>query len=94
MIFLNFRGITNGAFFNFMGWGPSWMMVSDATSGSLKPGMEAEWAEMIAYNDFPKQVGRLLYFDVYSPDSIPTTMAMSDIYCKPYFKGGDDEPEE
>ena len=47
MAYLNQRGITNGAFFNFMGWGPSWMMQSDATSGSLKPGMELEWAEMI-----------------------------------------------
>lgn len=50
-----------------------------------------KWKEMIEYGIFTQQVSRLLDFVVYSPDSIPTTMAMSDIYCKPYF--GEDELE-
>src|SRR4051794_2661625 len=43
--YLNSRGITDGAFISFMGWGPQWMMNLDGRS--LKPGMESEWAEMI-----------------------------------------------
>jgi len=41
--YLNSRGITNGVFFNFQGPGPAWMGGSNLT-----PGLEPEWAEMIA----------------------------------------------
>ena len=41
--YLNQRGITNGLMFNFQGFGPSWMGES-----TLIPGMEDEWAEMVA----------------------------------------------
>jgi len=44
--YLNGRGFTNRVCLTFMGWGPAWMMNSDGLS--LKPGMEDEWAEMIA----------------------------------------------
>jgi O-glycosyl hydrolase len=43
---LNHLGYTNRVVLTFMGWGPAWMMDSDGRS--LKPGMEDEWAEMIA----------------------------------------------
>jgi hypothetical protein len=43
---LNRSGYSNRVILTFMGWGPSWMMDTDARS--LKPGMEDEWAEMIA----------------------------------------------
>jgi hypothetical protein len=43
---LNHLGYTNRVILTFMGWGPAWMMDSDGRS--LKPGMEDEWAEMIA----------------------------------------------
>ena len=75
MAYLNQRGITNGAFFNFMGWGPSWMMQSDATSGSLKPGMEAEWAEMITSLLVYARNTRGLQFNLVAPDNEPDLIA-------------------
>src|SRR5690349_15436467 len=44
--YLNRKGYSNRVCLTFMGWGPAWMMDSDKRS--LKPGMEDEWAEMIA----------------------------------------------
>ena len=41
--YLNRRGVTDGLMFNFQGIGPSWM-----GGGTLTPGYEAEWAEMVA----------------------------------------------
>src|SRR5690349_14276762 len=41
--YLKQKGITDGMFFNFQGIGPNWL-----GGGSLTPGMEDEWAEMIA----------------------------------------------
>src|SRR5262245_33505480 len=41
--YLNQKGIADGLFFNFQGIGPDWL-----GGGSLTPGMEDEWAEMIA----------------------------------------------
>ena len=75
MAYLNQRGITNGAFFNFMGWGPSWMMQSDATSGSLKPGMESEWAEMITSLLVYARNTRGLQFNLVAPDNEPDLIA-------------------
>ena len=71
MAYLNQRGITNGAFFNFMGWGPSWMMLSDATTGSLKPGMEPEWAEMITSLLVYARNTKGLKFNMVAPDNEP-----------------------
>jgi hypothetical protein len=71
MAYLNQRGITNGAFFNFMGWGPSWMMQSDVTSGSLKSGMESEWAEMITSLLVYARNTRGLQFNLVAPDNEP-----------------------
>jgi hypothetical protein len=53
-----------------------------------------KWEEMITYGSFTQQVSRLLDFMVYSPDSIPTQMAITDIYCRPYFKELSDESED
>ena len=50
-----------------------------------------KWEEMIEYCNFTQQVSRLLDFMVYSPDSIPTTMVMSDLYCKDHFIEEEDE---
>ena len=41
--YLNLRGISNGLMFNYQGNGPNWMGGSP-----LIPGMEDEWAEMVA----------------------------------------------
>jgi O-glycosyl hydrolase len=73
--YLNQRGITNGAFFNFMGWGPSWMTQKDATTGSLKPGMEAEWAEMITSLLVYARNTRGLQFNLVAPDNEPDLIA-------------------
>ncbi|HOX56343.1 MAG TPA: putative Ig domain-containing protein [Candidatus Paceibacterota bacterium] len=69
--YLNSRGITNGAFFNFMGWGPGWMTKPDTTSGSLKPGMESEWAEMIASMLVYARNTMGLQFSLVAPDNEP-----------------------
>ena len=66
--YLNSRGITNGAFFNFMGRGPAWMMGSD---GSLTAGMEAEWAEMITSLLVYARNTRGLQFNLVAPDNEP-----------------------
>jgi O-glycosyl hydrolase len=44
MAYLNQKGITNGLMPNFQGAGPGWML----SSGTLSPGYEAEWVEMVA----------------------------------------------
>jgi O-glycosyl hydrolase len=69
MAYLNQRGITNGAFFNFMGWGPSWMMNSDGRS--LKTGMESEWAEMITSLLVYARNMMGLQFNLVAPDNEP-----------------------
>ncbi len=69
--YLNARGITNGAFFNFMGGGPSWMIQSDATSGTLKSGMEPEWAEMITSLLVYARNTMGLQFSLVAPDNEP-----------------------
>jgi len=69
MAYLNQRGITNGAFFNFMGWGPSWMMSSDGRS--LNAGMESEWAEMITSLLVYARNTRGLQFNLVAPDNEP-----------------------
>ena len=67
--YLNTRGLTNGAFFNFMGWGPSWMMGSDGLT--LKAGMEGEWAEMIASALVYARNARGLQFSLVAPNNEP-----------------------
>ena len=66
LAYLNSRGITNGAFFNFMGPGPQWL------GGSPLPlGMEAEWAEMIASLLVYARTTRGLQFQLVAPDNEP-----------------------
>jgi O-glycosyl hydrolase len=67
--YLNTRGLTNGAFFNFMGWGPPWMMGSDGLT--LKAGMEGEWAEMIASALVYARNARGLQFSLVAPNNEP-----------------------
>jgi O-glycosyl hydrolase len=71
--YLNSRGITNGAFFCFMGWGPEWMMDPDVTANgvrtSLQPGMEAEWAETIASALIYARQNRGLKFNLVAPNN-------------------------
>ena len=78
MAYLNQRGITNGAFFNFMGWGPSWMMQSDTSTGSLKLGMESEWAEMITSLLVYARNTRGLQFNLVAPDNEPDLMTLGE----------------
>lgn len=67
--YLNSRGLSDGAFINFMGWGPAWMMDSDGRS--LKPGMEAEWAEMITSALAYARNTRGLNFRLVAPNNEP-----------------------
>ena len=75
MGYLNSRGITNGAFFCFMGWGPAWMMNPNVTASgvrtSLQPGLEAEWAEMIASSAIYARNTRGLKFNLITPNNEP-----------------------
>jgi glucuronoarabinoxylan endo-1,4-beta-xylanase len=75
MAYLNQRGITNGAFFNCMGWGPSWMMQSDESTGSLKVGMESEWAEMLTSMLVYARNTMGLQFNKVAPNNEPDLMA-------------------
>jgi O-glycosyl hydrolase len=67
--YLNSRGISDGAFLNFMGWGPSWMMASDGRT--LNAGKEAEWAEMIASAVIYARNTRGLRFSLIAPTNEP-----------------------
>ena len=71
--YLNSRGITNGAFFNFMGWGPAWMV--NSSTHYLNPGMEEEWAEMIASLLVYARNTRGLQFSLVGPDNEPELYA-------------------
>ena len=64
--YLNSRGITNGAFFNFMGPGPAWM-----GGGTLTAGKEDEWAEMIASLLAYARNNKGLQFQLVAPDNEP-----------------------
>jgi O-glycosyl hydrolase len=64
--YLNSRGITNDAFFNFMGPGPSWM-----GGGTLAVGMEDEWAEMIASLLAYARIYMGLQFQLVAPNNEP-----------------------
>ncbi len=66
--YLNSRGITNGAFFNFMGWAPSWM---GGDSYRLTVGLEDEWAEMITSLLLYARNARGLQFQLVAPDNEP-----------------------
>lgn len=63
---LNRRGLSRHAFFNFMGPGPAWM-----GGGTLGPGMEAEWAEMIASLLAYARHTRGLRFGLVAPNNEP-----------------------
>jgi O-glycosyl hydrolase len=67
--YLNSRGITNGAYFCFMGWGPSWMM--DTDGHTLMAGMEEEWAETITAAVLYARNTRGLQFSLLAPDNEP-----------------------
>lgn len=67
--YLNARGITEGAYLNFMGWGPAWMMGGDGRT--LPAGMEAEWAEMIASALVYARYTRGLQFSLVAPNNEP-----------------------
>jgi len=73
--YLNSRGITNGAFFNFMGGGPGWMIQSDGSSGTLKSGMEPEWAEMITSMLVYARNTMGLQFSLVAPDNEPNSIS-------------------
>jgi O-glycosyl hydrolase len=69
MAYFNGRGITNGAYMCFMGWGPSWMMAADQrTLGATK---EEEWAEMIASALIHARNTRGLKFSLVAPNNEP-----------------------
>lgn len=67
--YLNSRGVTNGAFFSFMGWGPAWMMNPDGRT--LKAGQEDEWAETIASALIYARNTRGLKFGLVAPNNEP-----------------------
>ena len=67
--YLNQRGITDGAYFNFMGWGPKWMMGDDGRT--LPAGMEGEWAEMVASALVYARNSRGLRFSLVAPNNEP-----------------------
>jgi O-glycosyl hydrolase len=62
--YLNQKGISNGLFFNFQGNGPTWL-----GGGSLGPGMEAEWAEMVASLLVYARLTNHLQFSLVGPDN-------------------------
>ena len=66
MSYLNQKGITNGLVLNFQGSGPSWMGGSD-----LDPGMEDEWAEMVASLVIYARTNRHLQFSLLAPNNEP-----------------------
>ena len=70
MGYLNQKGITNGAMINPQGIGPEWL-----GSDILTPGLEDEWAEMIAtmlvYARNTRQIGFKLVAPHNEPDSLP-----------------------
>ena len=66
MAHLNQKGITNGLVLNFQGPGPSWM-----GGWSLTPGMEAEWAEMVASLVIYARTNRHLQFTLLAPNNEP-----------------------
>lgn len=67
--YLNGRGFTNRVCLAFMGWGPAWMMATDGRS--LKPGMEDEWAEMIASALIYARNTRGLQLSLVAPNNEP-----------------------
>ena len=71
--YLNNRGITNGASFDFMGWGPAWMV--NSSTHYLNPGMEEEWAEMIASLLVYARNTRGLQFSLVGPNNEPELYA-------------------
>ena len=64
--YLNSRGIADGAFFSFMGPGPSWM-----GGGTLGAGREDEWAEMVTSLLAYARIYRGLQFQLVAPDNEP-----------------------
>ena len=64
--YLNQKGITNGIILNFQGAGPDWM-----GGGSLTPGYEDEWAEMIASLLIYARNTQHLQFHLVAPDNEP-----------------------
>jgi O-glycosyl hydrolase len=70
--YLNQRGITDGAFLNFMGHGPGWIANNGA---ALTPGMEGEWAEMITSLLMYARFTNGLQFKYVAPDNEPDLYA-------------------
>src|SRR5262249_37179988 len=66
MAYLNQKGITNGLMLNFQGPGPDWMGGYDLT-----PGMEDEWAEMVASLVIYARTNRHLQFTLLAPNNEP-----------------------
>jgi O-glycosyl hydrolase len=71
--YLNSRGITDGAFLNFMGHGPPWLSGSDGAS--LASGKEGEWAEMITSLLMYARFTNGLQFKYVAPDNEPDLYA-------------------
>jgi O-glycosyl hydrolase len=65
--YLNQKGISNGLMFSFHGYGPPWMLETNGTT--LAPGMEDEWAEMIASVLIYARTNRQLQFTLVGPDN-------------------------
>ncbi|MGO9479054.1 MAG: hypothetical protein ACLP7I_14065 [Limisphaerales bacterium] len=66
MGYLNRRGITNGVMVNFQGPGPAWL-----GGTNLTPGLENEWAEMIASLFIYARNTEHLQFTLNDPDNEP-----------------------
>ncbi len=64
--YLNQKGLSNGVFFNFQGPGPSWM-----GGGTLTPGYESQWAQMITSLLVYARNARHLQFNLVAPDNEP-----------------------
>jgi O-glycosyl hydrolase len=63
---LNSKGITNGAFFCFMGSGPSWL-----GGHGISSGLEPEWAEMITSLLYYARNTQGIGFNLVAPDNEP-----------------------
>src|SRR5208282_2559355 len=64
--YLNQKGITNGAIFNFQGVCPQWMGLTE-----LNPAFEDEWAEMIASLFYYARNTEHLQFNLVEPINEP-----------------------
>lgn len=79
--YLNQKGITNGLMLSFHGYGPPWML--ETNGSTLAPGMEDEWAEMIASVLIYARTNRQLQFTLVGPDNEPDSASYVGINMTP-----------